>query len=125
MAGRYQVIVGGVDITPMIEIDSYTTALVPVYGGSVTTMDGVKHTSIIREKGELRFAVNPLTDVQTRNLNAAMQSGIVEVQYHCLQRNTTIICTMEIDRPTVRHMGRVRFGGARWNELSEITMTEL
>lgn len=125
MAGKYTVIVDGVDITAMIEVDSYSTALVPVYGGSVTTMDGVKHTSIIREKGQLRFAVNPLTDAQTRNLNAAMNGGIAEVQYHCLQRNTTIIATMEVDKPTARHMGRISYGGAKWNELSEITMTEL
>lgn len=125
MASKYPVIIGGVEITAMIEIDSYETALIPVYGGSVTTMDGVEHTSVIREKGYLKFAVNPMTDVQTKKLNDAMKNSIAEVQYHCTQRNATVIATMKIDRPTARHMGRVNYGGAKWNELAEITMTEL
>ena len=125
MANKYPLIIGGVDITAMVEIDSYQTALIPVVGGSVTTMDGVTHTSIIREKGQVRFSVNPLTDVQTAKLNAGLKSGITEVRYHCLQRNTTIIATMEVDKPTARFMGRVRYGGAKWNELSEITLMEL
>ena len=125
MANKYPLIIGGVDITAMVEIDSYQTALIPVVGGSVTTMDGVTHTSIIREKGQVRFSVNPLTDRQTSKLNDALSKGITEVQYHCLQRNTTVIATMEVDKPTARFMGRVRYSGAKWNEISEITLTEL
>ena len=125
MENKYPLIIGGVDITAMVEIDSYQTALIPVVGGSVTTMDGVTHTSIIREKGQVRFSVNPLTDRQTSKLNDALSKGITEVQYHCLQRNTTVIATMEVDKPTARFMGRVRYSGAKWNEISEITLTEL
>lgn len=125
MASNYTVIINGVDITSMIEVDSYTTDLVPVYGGSVTTMDGVEQVSVLRHKGKLSFAVNPLTDAQTARLNDALQPAVVEVQYHCLRRNTTIIATMRTDGATARHMGRVRFGGCRWNELSKISLTEL
>ena len=125
MAGKYPVIVGGVDITHMIEIDSYETALVPVYGGSVTTMDGVEHVAIIRYKGQCSFAVNPLTDTQTAQLSTLLSSGTLEVQYHCLQRNTTIIATMRTDGVTARHLGRVRYAGKKWNELAAITFTEL
>ena len=60
MASNYTVIVNGEDITSMIEVDSYSTALVPVYGGSVTTMDGVEHVSVLRNRGKLSFSVNPL-----------------------------------------------------------------
>lgn len=125
MASRYPVIVGGVDITAMIEVDSYETALIPVYGGSVTTLDGVEHTTVIREKGYLKFSVNPMTDVQTKKLNDAMKNSIAEVQYHCTLRNATVIATMRIGKPAARHMGRVNYGGGKWNELAEITMTEL
>jgi hypothetical protein len=125
MANKYPLIIGGVDITDMVEIDSYKTTLIPVVGGSVTTMDGVTHKSIIREKGHVEFAVNPQTDLQTAKLNSALKNGITEVKYHCTLRNTTIIATMEADKPTARHLGRVRYGGAKWNELSAITLTEL
>lgn len=125
MASKYPLIIGGVDVTDMVEIDSYKTALIPVVGGSVTTMDGVTHKSIIREKGHIEFAVNTLTDVQTQRLNAALKNGITEVQYHCMMRNATFIATMEADKPTARHLGRVKYGGANWNELSAITLTEL
>lgn len=125
MANKYHLIIGGVDITDMVEIDSYQTTLIPVVGGSVTTMDGVTHKSIIREKGHVKFAVNPQTDLQTAKLNSALKNGITEVQYHCTLRNATIIATMEADKPTAKHLGRVRYGGAKWNELSAITLTEL
>lgn len=125
MANKYTLIIGGVDITDMVEIESYETSLIPVAGGSVTTMDGVTHKKIIREKGRVKFAVNPQTDVQTQKLNAALKNGITEVQYHCTMRNDTFTTTMEVDKPTARHMGRVKYGGAKWNELSKITLTEL
>ena len=125
MANKYALIIDGVDITDMVEIDSYQTTLIPVVGGSVTTMDGVTHKSIIREKGHVEFAVNPQTDLQTAKLNSALKNGITEVQYHCTLRNATIIATMEADKPTAKHLGRVRYGGAKWNELSAITLTEL
>lgn len=125
MENKYPLIIGGVDITDMVEIDSYQTTLIPVVGGSVTTMDGVTHKAIIREKGHVEFAVNPQTDLQTEKLNSALKNGITEVQYHCTLRNATIIATMEADKPTAKHLGRVRYGGAKWNELSAITLTEL
>ena len=125
MASNYTVIINGVDITSMIEVDSYATDLIPVYGGSVTTMDGVEHVSVLRHKGKLSFSVNTLTDTQTAKLNDVLQPTVVEVQYHCLQRNTIIIATMKTDGSTARHLGRVRFGGCRWNELSGISLTEL
>lgn len=125
MASNYQVVANGADITSMIEIDSYTTALLPVYGSSVTTMDGVEHVSIVRYKGKLSFAANPQTDTQTERLSAALSSGIIETQYHCLQRNSVVIAKMRLDEISARHLGRVRFGGKKWNEVSAITLTEL
>ena len=125
MAGNYPVVINDEDITYMIEVDSYVTALVPVYGGSVTTMDGVEHLAIVRYKGKLSFSVNPMTDVQTAKLSKLLSAGVVKVQYHCLQRNTTIFATMKIDSITAQHLGRVRYAGQKWNELAEITLTEL
>ncbi len=125
MAGNYTVNINGVDVTSMIEIDSYSTALIPVYGGSVTTMDGVEHVSVLRNKGKISFSVNPLTDTQTAQLTYALQPAVVEVKYHCLQRNTTIIATMRIDGITAQHLGRVRFAGRKWNEIAGITLMEL
>ena len=125
MASNYTVIIGGVDITAMIEVDSYSTELVPVYGGSVTTMDGVEHVSVLRKRGKLNFSVNPLTDTQTAKLTDALHTSVVEVQYHCLQRNTTIIATMRIDGLTAQHLGRVRYAGRSWNEIAGISLTEL
>lgn len=125
MAGKYPLKINGVDITNMVEIDSYSTAVIPVYGDAVTTMDGVDHVAVIRYKGEVSFAANPLTDTQTVTLCNALMPGVVEVQYHCLQRNAEIIATMRLDRISSQHLGRVRYGGRNWNELPAITLTEL
>lgn len=125
MVSKYPLIMGGIDVTAMVAADSFETTLVPVVGGSVTTMDGVTHEAIIREKSHIKFAVNHLTEAQTQKLNAALKNGITEVQFRCMQRNANFIATMKADKPTARHMDRVKYGGAKWNELSEITLTEL
>lgn len=125
MAGKPKLVVNGLDITDRVDIDSYATSLEPVYGDTVTTMDGVEHIAVIRYKGVVKFALNPQTDTATAELCSALLTGAIEVHYHCLQRNTEIIANMRIDGISAQYLGRVRFTGRKWNEIPAITLTEL
>lgn len=122
---KYQVIVNGLDITSVIDADSYETSLEPVYGESVTTMDGVEHTTVLRNRGNLSFGFNSLTVEKTAEVCTALLSLPAKVTYHCLQRHAEVIATMKLDSVSAQHLSRVRFGGARWNELGAITFKEL
>lgn len=122
---RYQIIVNDLDISKMIDADSYETSLEPVYGDSVTTMDGVEHITVLRNRGTLSFGFNSLTAEKTAEVCAALLAIPAKVQYRCLQRNIDVIATMRPDDVSAQHLYRARFGGARWNELGSITFTEL
>lgn len=125
MADKLPLIVNGLDITNWIEIDSYETSLSPVYGDSVTTMDGVDHVAVTRYKGTVTVSLNPLTLDRTAQLCNALLSGAINAQYYCLQRNHEVFANMRIDGVSAQHLGRVRFGHKKWNEIPPITLTEL
>ena len=109
----------------MVAVDSYSTSVIPVYGESIVTMDGVEHSSVLRNKGTVTFTPNPQTDTATEELCAVLLSGIMQVQYYCLQRNAEIIASMKLSGVSAQHLGRIRFGGRKWNEIPAITLTEL
>lgn len=122
---KYQVIVNDLDITKMIDADSYDTSLEPVYGDSVTTMDGVEHVTVLRNRGTLSFGLNSLPAEKTAELCAALLAIPAKVRYSCLQRNTDVYATMRMDGVSAHHLFRISFCGAKWNELGTITFTEL
>ena len=86
---KFPLVVNGVDLTDMVERDSYETTIDPVIGASVTTMDGVDHVAVIRYKGEIRVSLNPKTEAEVQTAMAALMVQPMEVYYHCLQRNET------------------------------------
>lgn len=125
MAVDYVLKVNGVDFGRMVEIDSYHTSLEPVYGDSVTTMDGVEHIAVIRYRGAVEFTLNPQTDTASEKAFAALLKSPLEVYYHCLQRNADVIASMKLDSISAQHLGRARFCGRKWNEIPPITLMEL
>lgn len=122
---KYLVEINGKEIGQMVEIDSYSTSLDPVYGDSVTTMDGVEHVAIIRYRGTVKFALNPRTDASTAEICALLLESPLQVRYHCLQRNTEVLARMKINSLSAQYLGRVRYGGRKWNEIPAITLKEL
>lgn len=124
-AEKYKVIVNDLDITDLIDGSSYKTGLEPVYGDSVTTMDGVEHTYVLRNRGTLSFGFNSLTAEKSAAVCTALLSLPAKVYYHCLQRHIDVYATMRLDGVSAQHLYRVNFGGAKWNEMGTITFTEL
>ena len=109
----------------LVERDSYETTVIPVYGETITTMDGVSHTARLRVRGVIKVKLNPTTDSDTAAICADLLNTPVEVQYHCLQRNTDVTALMTVDSLTANFLSRCKFKADDWNQLDEITLTEL
>lgn len=122
---KYRIDVNGVDITDAVEVDSYQTSYDPVYGESITTMDGVEHTVLLRHRGRVSFALNPQTEKMAKKICAAFEKMPAYVCYSCLQRNTEVYANMRLDSMSAQSMGRVRFGGAKWVDIGSVTLQEL
>lgn len=117
--------VNNTDYSGLIERDSYETSLSPVYGETITTMDGVGHTAVLRFRGEVSFELNPSTAANTAAFATDLLNAPVEVQYHCLQRNATVTAQMVLDGVSAQYLSRCLHLGLSWNQISSIKLKEL
>ena len=122
---RYTFIVNGNDYTGLVERDSYRTAVTPVYGETIQTLDGVGHTALLRVKGSLTVKLNPQTAAQTAAICADLLNAPCEVQYKCLQRNVNVTALMVLDAVSAMFMSRCLYLGQKWNDVDEIVLKEL
>jgi hypothetical protein len=117
--------VNNVNLAGMVERDSYTTSLEPVYADTIKTMDGVNHTALLRTRGSIRVRFNPQTDSDTATICAALLSTPCEVQYRCLQRDVDVTALMVVDTLSAQFLSRCLYLGDEWNQMEDITLTEL
>lgn len=122
---RYTFIVNGNDYTGLVERDSYRTAVTPVYGETIQTLDGVGHTALLRVKGSLTVKLNPQTAAQTAAICADLLNAPCEVQYKCLQRNVNVTALMVLDVVSAMFLSRCMYLGQKWNDVDEIVLKEL
>jgi hypothetical protein len=122
---RYTFIVNGNDYTGLVERDSYRTAVTPVYGETIQTLDGVGHTALLRVKGSLTVKLNPQTASQTAAICADLLNAPCEVQYKCLQRNVNVTALMVLDVVSAMFLSRCLYLGQKWNDVDEIVLKEL
>ena len=113
------------DYSGIVERDSYETTLIPVYGQSITTMDGVTHTSLLRLKGEIKVSLNPTSADQTASVCTDLLSVPCEVMYHDLQRNQDVTASMVVDDVSASFLSRCLYQGLSWNQIDSITLKEL
>lgn len=115
--------INSVDYSSYLTKYGYTTTYAPVYADSVTTLDGVEHTALIRWRGTLTVTIKPLTATDWATLKSAFDSAILSIQYTCLQRGTDVTTNMRLDPISAEvvliNANRTLFGGA------ELTFVEL
>ncbi len=122
---KYTFMVNSHDYTDLVERDSYRTTLYPVFGETVQTLDGVGHTALLRQKGELSVRLNPQTAATVAALCSDLLNAPCEVKYHCLQRNADVTALMTIDSVSAQFLSRCLYCGQKWNDIDSITLTEL
>lgn len=121
----YDVLINGVDFTPFIKWDSYSTKKIPVYSQSVTTLDGVTHMTLIRTKGEASFSLNPQNADDTLDIADALLTQPCVVYYFSLQSQDYETARMVIDEQTADYLVRCKFLGEKWNSIAAIHLQEL
>lgn len=121
----YTLLINGVDIAPMIERDSYQTRKIPIYSESIVTMDGITHTALLRNKGEITFEFNPQNASDTESVCTALLETPCEVYYYDLQTQAYALANMIIDQQSAQYLSRCLYRGERWSQMEQVTMTEL
>lgn len=115
-----------VDFSHMVERDSYSTALEPVFSESITTIDKRIHKQLIRNRGTITVGLNPQTAADTQALCTALLKSSILVKYHCLQRHMDVYAQMVLDSTlTAAYLSRCLYRGEKWNEMQSITLMEL
>lgn len=118
--------IGGVDFSGLVERDSYSTSLEPIYSEVIETMNRKRHFVLVRNRGSVTVKLNPQTEEDTARFCAAVLAGPVMVRYHCLQRNSDVYAEMALDNAaTAAYLSRCLHRQQRWSELETITLTEL
>lgn len=74
--------IDGTDFSEYLAPYGYSTEQQPVYGSSVTTLDGVEHVSITRWKSYLTVTTLPLNRVDARTLYEAITGAEISVRYY-------------------------------------------
>lgn len=121
----YTLTINGVDFTSMVERDSYQTRKIPVYSDSVTTLDGVTHVVLIRNKGEIEFDFNPQNAEKTAEACSALLMMPCEVYYFDLLTQDYVYANMVIDQQSAQYLSRCLYRGEKWNQMESIVLTEL
>lgn len=121
----YTVTVNGVDFSPYIESDSYSTGKIPVYSEEVVTMDGVTHVANLRNKSEVSFAFNPQNAANTATLCTALLSLPCEVYFFSLQTQSYEVASMVLDGQSASYLSRCLYRGEKWTRVESILLTEL
>ena len=121
----YTLTINGVNFTSMVERDSYQTDTIPIYTERITTMDGVDHVALIRNKSTLTFEFNPQTTAQTKTACDALLSQPCTVYFFNIQSNAYETAEMTIDGQSAQYLSRCLSRGLHWNQMQSITLTEL
>lgn len=121
----YTLTINGVDFTSMVERDSYQTRKIPVYSDSVTTLDGVTHVVLIRNKGEIEFEFNPQNAEKTAEACSALLMMPCGVYYFDLLTQDYVYANMVIDQQSAQYLSRCLYRGEKWNQMESIVLTEL
>lgn len=93
---RFKFKVNGVDFSDVVHKYGYTTDRVPVFGKTVTTLDGVDHTRLIRTRGVLKVPLNPTSESRATEFYAELKKLPAEVEYHSFQSGADVTETMKI-----------------------------
>lgn len=96
MKERKPFLIGGVDFSDVFSRWGYSTDRTPVYGPSVTTLDGVRHRPVIRWRGSLTGQLNALSDSRAAELFNAI-AGSQRITYYSWQLGAIVTEDMELD----------------------------
>lgn len=97
MSFPYTFKINTVDYSDCIQMYGYDTAYDPIFADTVTTLDKVDHTAIIRWKHGLTIRVKPLETTRLTQLVTALTAGIPSITFTSLQLGSDVTANMKLD----------------------------
>lgn len=98
MTYPYTFTVNGVDLSGRVQKYSYETSYTPVYSDTITTMDRIDHTVIVRWRHGLSLIINPMEDDELAALQTVLSGSLVaSVAFTSLQLGVDVTCNMMLD----------------------------
>lgn len=93
----YTLKLNNTDFSAKVQKYSYQTSYTPVYSDSVTTMDKIDHSVVVRWRHGLTFTLNPMSEADLAALQTALSlSNITSVKFSSLQLGTDVTCNMTL-----------------------------
>lgn len=93
----YTLKLNNTDFSTKVQKYSYKTTYSPVYSDSVTTMDKIDHSVIVRWRHGLAFTLNPMSEADLAALQTALSlSNITSVKFTSLQLGMDVTCDMTL-----------------------------
>lgn len=90
--------VNSTDLKSYVLPYGYNTSYEPVYSDTITTLDGVDHSVILRWRHKLTVQLKPLSESNLSTIQTALGGATVaSVKFSSLQRNTDVTVNMVLD----------------------------
>lgn len=117
--------VNGTDLAPLCSKRGYTTARVPVYSKTVTTLDGVQHARVIRWRNSVSVTLNDLTDTEVAQFCAAVSGETLTVTFYSAQLGAEKTATMRLSTKGVSSPFLLQHREARYWSGKTVEFTEV
>lgn len=117
--------VNGVDLAALCSKSGYSTSRVPIYGKSVTTLDGMTHTRLLRWRNSVTVKLNDLTDADLETFCAAVTAPRATVKFYCAQLGKVVTNTMTVSTGGVQSPFLLQHLGARYWSGRAVTFTQV
>ena len=123
MSYPYTFKINNVDYSSVIQEYGYATSYDPIYGDSMTSLNGIEYTAVLRYRGTLTLKIKPLEGTTLATLTSALSAGILEITYTCLQRNLDVTASMRLDTNSAELL--LKNTSHKWLGNTQLTFTQL
>lgn len=117
--------INGIDLRALCSKGGYSTSRVPVYGKSITTLDGVAHARLLRWRNVVTVTLNDLTDAELETFCEALESATFSVTFFSAQLGETVTNTMTVATGGVQSPFLLQHRGVRYWSGRSITFTQV
>lgn len=113
----------GSDFSDCLVPSGLRAEMIPVYASQVTTLDGIKHTSISRWKSKITVSLLPMREGRAAELYEQLSSTPISVQYHNPLLGANVTQNMEVSSFGILE-GKINNTSTWWKSLSALVLEE-
>ena len=101
--------INGKDLSSLCNQYGYSAGNTPIYSDEVVTMDGRRHSAVIRWQGWCSVTLNDISDAEAAEFAAALQSAELNVSYYNPALGRQVTQEMTVDGLELAYLLRDRY----------------